>query len=571
MTTVKLAAAPLALALGIFLSSCGTEEESPVLAEVGDSLIRAQQLLRYEERLAENLKSKEAGLEGRRQHLQALIDKEVLIREAAAQGWDQEPEMRRKLKRAWTKKLINVFLSREIDAKISLEEREIYDHYLKTERNRAIIGGKIEVKSKDEAEEIVRLLQNGTDFEELARQRSIHRPTAERGGRFTGSPATKDQMPEPIMQVKVFPLKKGEISEPVPLSNGTYGVFKVMDEEHVPLNKVRNLVRIELHRQKASALSVELGQQLKQSLNLRLREDNMDFLTERLEDGGHAFSEVERNTALYEFDGGAITVGDLIDSARDNYRNFSGDVRAQIYWFAESILIPQALIVQAARNAGIDREQELVAWRLAREEERLLVVIRKKVTSEVRADEVEARRYYDQNLQRFVPQENLTLDEILVTTREEAIELRERVERGEDLRILALEHTLRRRTIPDSGRFHLHQYQRETHQELFEAAEGAAPGDLLGPIAVNVSGHQVATHGDGALAGRFYSVFRIIESTLGDGPKPFAKVATRARAIVLRQKRDAAFFQFLGEVRNRYQPQVKIHEETLRALVLEDE
>ena len=560
----------LVLALGAVLSGCGEDAHGPVLAEVGETRIHTAQLRRFEERLAESLRSKEAGIEGRRQHLQALIDKEILIQEAAARGWDRDPDLRRKLEREWTERLVNEFLAREVDAKIALEDQEIHDHYLKTGRNRAVKAAKIVVESREEAEEIVRLLQGGADFGELARQRSIHRPTAEQGGRYAGY-ATKDQMPLPVMQEKVFPLKKDQITEPIPLPGGTYGVFQVVVEVPVPLERVRSVVEAELHREKAGFRSMELGRELLEVLDLRPREDGIEFLAARLESEGHTFSEVERGTVLYEFDGGTVTVGEFVDAARENYREFSGDVQEQVRRFAESVLVPRALAMQAAHKAGIDREREMVAWRQAREEERLLAVIRKKVTGDVQVDEAEARRFYAQNPRYFIPKEALTLDEILVATREDAVALRDRIERGEDLRVLAQQHTLRRMAIPDSGRFHLHWYQREAHQALFEAAQEAAPGDLLGPIEVEVPARQVATLGGAASADRYYSVFRVVESILGGSPQPFAEVATRAWAMVLRRKRDAAFFQFLGELRRQYEPQVKIHEENLRTLVQEEQ
>ena len=560
----------LVLALGAALSGCGEDAHGPVLAEVGETRIHTAQLRRFEERLVESLRSKEAGIEGRRQHLQALIDKEILIQEAAARGWDRDPDLRRKLEREWTERLVNEFFAREVDAKIALEDQEIHDHYVKTGRNRAVKAAKIVVESREEAEEIVRLLEGGADFGELARQRSIHRPTAEQDGRYAGY-ATKDQMPLPVMQEKVFPLKKGQITEPIPLPGGTYGVFQVVVEVPVPLERVRSLVEAELHREKAGLRSMELGRELLEVLDLRPREDGIEFLAARLESEGHTFSEVERGTVLYEFDGGTVTVGEFVDAARENYWEFSGDVQEQVRRFAESVLVPRALAMQAAHKAGIDREREMVAWRQAREEERLLAVIRKKATGVVQLDDAEARRFYAQNPRYFIPKEALTLDEILVATREDAVALRDRIERGEDLRVLAQQHTLRRMAIPDSGRFHLHWYQREAHQALFEAAQGAAPGDLLGPIEVEVPARQVATLGGAASADRYYSVFRVVESILGGSPQPFAEVATRAWAIVLRQKRDAAFFQFLGELRRQYEPQVKIHEENLRTLVQEEQ
>ena len=295
---MKRAVVLLALVLGTFLLGCAGGGEGPVLAEVGETHIHAAQLRHFEEHLAESLRSKEAGIKGRRQHLQALIDKEILMQEAAARGWDRDRDIRRKLEREWTERLVNEFFAREVNAKVVVEEQEIHDHYQKTGRHRTIIGGKIEVESRAEAEEIVRLLQGGADFGELARQYSTHRPTEERGGRFTGHAATKDQMPEPIMREKVFPLEKGQISEPIPLSDGTYGVFKVVDEVPVPLERVRGLVQAELHREKARRRSIELGRELLKVLNLRPREDGFELLVARLEREGHAFSEAERGTSM---------------------------------------------------------------------------------------------------------------------------------------------------------------------------------------------------------------------------------------------------------------------------------
>ena len=554
----------LILAVAAVLPGCGEDPRGPVLAEVGDSRIHASELRRYEERLAESLRSREAGIEGRRQHLQALIDKEILIREAAARGWDRDRDMRRRLEREWTRRLVQEFLAREVDAKITLEEQEVRDHYLKSGRDRAVRCGRIDVGSREEAEKIVRLLEGGADFEELARQRSSHAPTAAQGGLYTGY-VTRDQIPLAIMRDKVYPLEEGEISEPLPLPGGSYGVFQVVEEVTVPLERVRRLVEAELHREKARVRSVELGRELREALHARPREDGFELLYARLESVGR-LSEEERASVLYEFDGGAITVGELVDSARENYRPFSGDVREQVRWFAESVLVPRALVVQAARNAGIDREPRMAAWRRAREHERLLAVIRKEVTRDVTVADDEARRFHHENPRLFLPQENLTLDEVLVATREEAVALRRRIEGGEDLRLLALEHTLRHRSIPDSGRFHLHEYEREAHEALFEAARESRAGDLVGPIEVEAPAGRFGSPPAAASGDRLHSVFRVVESTLGAGPRPFAEVETRARAMVLRRKRDAAFYRFLGELRKRYEPQVRVHEESLRAL-----
>ena len=290
----------LILAVGAVLAGCGEDARGPVLAEVGDSRIHASDLRRYEERLAESLRSTEAGIEGRRQHLQALIDKEILIREAAARGWDRDRDMRRGLEREWTRRLVQEFLAREVDAKITLEEQEIRDHYLKTGRDRAVRCGRIDVGSREEAEEIVRLLEGGADFGELARQRSIHGPTAAQGGLYTGY-VTRDQLPLPVMREKVYPSRRVRSPNRCPLPGGSYGVFQVVEEVTVPLERVRRLVEAGLHREKARVRSMELGGELRDALDARPREDGFELLAARLESGG-TLSEAELGSVLYEFD-----------------------------------------------------------------------------------------------------------------------------------------------------------------------------------------------------------------------------------------------------------------------------
>ena len=51
------------------------------------------------------------------------IDKQILIREAAARGWDRDPEMLRKLQREWTNRLVEEYFAREVSARIQRERK----------------------------------------------------------------------------------------------------------------------------------------------------------------------------------------------------------------------------------------------------------------------------------------------------------------------------------------------------------------------------------------------------------------------------------------------------------------
>ena len=60
-----------------------------------------------------------------------------------------------------------------------------------------------------------------------------------------------------------------------------------------------------------------------------------------------------------------------------------------------------------------------------------------------------------------------------------------------------------------------------------------------------------------------------MESTIGAGPEPFAKVEKRARALVRKVKKDRAFYQFLLDLRYRYTSEIEIYDERLENLVAE--
>ena len=75
------------------------ELENPVLAEVGDRRITASQLIDFEQRLPAQLKTKKSGLDGYRDYLQTIIDKEIFLQEAVKRGLDEVPEVAGKLQK----------------------------------------------------------------------------------------------------------------------------------------------------------------------------------------------------------------------------------------------------------------------------------------------------------------------------------------------------------------------------------------------------------------------------------------------------------------------------------------
>ena len=94
-------------------------------------------------------------------------------------------------------------------------------------------------------------------------------------------------------------------------------------------------------------------------------------------------------------------------------------------------------------------------------------------------------------------------------------------------------------------------------------------GDLIGPVEVEVAAEEIVDADPLGAGSRFYSLFKIMESTIGAELEPFAKVEKRARALVRQVKRDRAFHQFLLDLRYRSKSQIEVFEDRLKNLVAE--
>ncbi len=540
------------------LSGCGGINEQMVLATVGDEEITAAELLDFESRLSGDRLSEKPGPDGYLDYLQTLIDKELMLQEARRLGLDQDPQLRGKLSKERADRIIKRFLKIEVYDKIEYTDEELRELQKETEQNRAVRVRRIVLRTEGEAEEVAAAWRQGADFDELA-ARTILEKTDLFGGRML----LKDELKPDILQEAIWPLKAGEISDPV-FYGDQYGVYQVTEERDIEFEFVRPLIEPELFGLKIPVRMNELAAELKQKLEARTNEAALDLLAERLF-AGQRVTDEERQTVLFENTGGAYTVGDFLVFSEYIKMGY-GDSRRILDWFAKEVVEPRLLILEAARVAGIDREEEMVSWYQSREQSLLLQAVRREATANVLVDESEARRYYEQNPIKFTPLESVTIREILVADESEAEALLGQIRQGADMGELAARHTLRRQGRISKGEFHIHPFETGQYGPALEAARGAEVGDLLGPVELTVPASNLLKTDPASAAGPHYSIFELLDSTIGAGPEPFAKVERRARALVRRDKADRAFYGFLLELRYENEDRVRVDAENIEKL-----
>ena len=539
--------------------SCGTPTEDLVVARVGEVEIDAPQLLEFEERLHPDLRSKKTGADAYFDYLQTIIDKELMVLEAKKRGLDQRADFRRKMDKLHSDRVLRRFLQLEVHDKIVHTQEEMLAHQRETGRDRAVQVRRIVVATIEEARAIKAALEGGDDFDAWA-SRNLLDETELEGGRYL----IKDELYPRILQEKVFPLAPGQFSEPV-LFNDQFGVYEITAEVPVKLSVVQSVIEAELLKEKLPPAVQALSARLRQELDFVVHDQALERVRGRIGQGAKAFAAEEREQPIYEHESGTFTIGDLLDFARELGVGFPEDAPEQFDWFVRDIVEPRALLLAGAYTAGVDREEAVIAWFQERQLSNLLVAMRRDVVDGVFASREEAQAFYDRHPNLFRPLESIGVQEILVRTEEEALALREEVERGGDLGALAAEHTLRRRGKANEGEFHLHPWEKQQFVPLFEAAQGQKIGALIGPIALEVAAAEVLS--SEPISGPYYAIFRLLDSTINAAPRPFAQAERRARALVRRQKQERLFGQFIIQLRHEYAAQIEVFRAQVEALV----
>ena len=112
------------LAITIALASCSQEANAPV-ARVDEVPISAESLRAFVEKLPPGLRHPEGGDAARRQYVQSLIDRQLILKEALAHGLDTLQSVQRAVDEAVDARVIALYRARNITAQIQVPEEDV--------------------------------------------------------------------------------------------------------------------------------------------------------------------------------------------------------------------------------------------------------------------------------------------------------------------------------------------------------------------------------------------------------------------------------------------------------------
>ena len=220
-----------------------------ILATVDDRPITSVDLAAFRQKLPDHLQSRFTGESAVTDLLQTLVDRELMVIEAEALGYPDEPDVKRQLHYSFVESVSRRVLSREIGRAATISDREIERAYTDEGWDRMVWLAHIVVDSVDAARAILLRLRAGADFAELAHD-SSSALDALRGGDMMTFFGRGSARPELVRATRL--LSTGEFSDPVVTADGVE-VLRVLAVREVPLRQVRAQLVSDLGRRRFEA------------------------------------------------------------------------------------------------------------------------------------------------------------------------------------------------------------------------------------------------------------------------------------------------------------------------------
>ena len=542
MDRIRIAALTCAL-IGAFSWGCG-EQASPIVVQISERTITAEALRSYVLGLNESERSRQQGPGARRDYLQPLIDSHLMVLEAQALGLDTAATVERQLARKIRRHLVALYLKGKPVQPPLVEEADIKQRFerkgLHRKFERRTWG--LMTEARPALDQAVAELATGVPFGEVAARYSIT-PDAANGGELGWlrvESIRRMGLPDSLF----YDLPLGVLSPVLPHSAG-FCVVRFVEERPLSYFDFRDEILQELQEEMLGEARAARAEQLAHQYDWTLHEPGWRLL---LKKGPLSISLAEERTPLFEFAGGQVPLGELLDQLKSRNINAPADSTAFVQ-LAERVLLQPYIFAAAARHEElIDREALAVVRQSLREEVVISQLRQQKVVASIAIAPEAVRRYYDEQTERFYGRDQIDVAEVLVETEEEALAVRGQIEAGAAIAAIAQQRSKRRGAQARGGVFPL-----EKTSDLVPHILAAQPGELVGPVPVH----------DG------FSVFTIVRRQPGER-MPFAQVRRQIGDQLRRAAERERFQAYIETLRRQYAGRIQVDQAQLAAALPDD-
>lgn len=294
ISTVKLLTTALC-AVALFGCKGGTpssdststgKKEGKVIAEVNGGSITTADFERELKNLPDYLKAMAETPQGRKEMLDTMIIRELILQQAAKDGLDKGPELEEKLKDLKKRLIVESFLKKKVETESKVSDEDLKKFYEqnkdKFKAGEQIRASHILVKAEKEAKDILAQIKAGGNFEELAKKNSVDSSSAKGGdlGWFG-----KGSM-VPAFEKAALALKEGQVSDVVKSDFG-YHIIKLTGKRAAgirPFEEVKEQIKGAIMPSKQQDVFQKIKEELKKTAKIMVKEDVLNEVGSKKDD-----------------------------------------------------------------------------------------------------------------------------------------------------------------------------------------------------------------------------------------------------------------------------------------------
>ncbi len=529
--------------LALLLAGCG--EDPIIIARVGEVEIGQAEFAAFVERLPPGLRSPKDGAAADREHLQSMIDEELMFAEARALGIDTSLAVAHQLREMVRQRLVERYRAQVIVPQVAITSADIEQAFVEMGFDRERLFSRILVRTPEELAAVRHGLREGQPFEQVAARFAANDLFAAQGDGVVGWIGRTQAMRRFSIPPAVFAdLPAGQVAEPVALAGG-YQVFRFVEDRPAALVDYSEEVAERLRQERTREKEEEEFERLHLRYDVRRDPKGEAILFQHSE---HPLTTAELNHPFYTYEGGTISVVEGLGSLQAVGAQAALQDGAQAAERIGRLLLPVRLFEAEARQRGWTEEAAFVEWREHQRRALILNQLFQRATAGAAPSEDEIRAHYEAHKGRYRTQEAVVVHELWTAGREDAAALHAEWEAGASIADLLDRPGVRSHAgvaghgVREHGwELRLVRLYEPRYPALVKAAFAAEIGALVGPLESM----------DG------YAVFRVLRRE-GGQLQPFAEVRRRVAASVRRQRENERIGAFIRQLQDQYQDQVVV-------------
>lgn len=427
----------IVLSLGVIIG-CSNREEK-ILAKIGDRVITIgdfeNDFIKGKAKSVIETASDSMKLE----HLNKMIDKELKILEAYDKNLDQDSILVLRMKDREKNEVGRKVWLKEVVEKVITESeiQEFYENSQKEVRVRDILLRTNEKNSSEHENEIKEKIQklyedakSGAKFDSLAIQYSQNSETAPKGGDLGFLKWHPGVIQNELYRV-AFNLNEGEISKPFQKSDG-FHIIKVEETKHIKptetFEKQKDKIRERLMRARSQELKTRMNdymEELMEKYNGRVFDVNIKTIVEKLNvtdssdvtasdslakpsrpripNDFSKLTEEDTNLILFEYNGGEISAGTLINDIKryPPYRQPDFTQEKNLKEFLNGRILFEIYVYEGYQR-GNDKDEDvrkLLTEQIENSIQR--AIYQEEVVNRCNPTEEEVKKYYEENKRKY--------------------------------------------------------------------------------------------------------------------------------------------------------------------------